>query len=201
MKTSPIKAIIFDLDGVLIDAVQWHKQAFLWALNDVGIDVTDELHDTMLNGLPTKRKLEILGVPDQIGKAVVEKKKLYTWDMIHEQCEPDHEKTCLIRALKMKGYKLAVCSNATTDSVYRMLERSSLLPYMDRVYGNTDVKRPKPDPEIYQKMMIELDVTPAETVIVEDSPHGVEAAKASLAKVLVVPSFDALNMEFMKEFL
>lgn len=189
------------MDGVLVDAVQWHKQAFLWALNDVGIDVTDELHDSVLNGLPTTRKLEILNIPESLRKTVIQKKKQYTWDVIHTECEPDHEKVCLLQSLKIQGYKIGVCSNATTDSVYRMLERSALLPYVNRVFGNTDVKNPKPSPEIYQKMMIELGVTPDQTVILEDSPHGIEAAKASLARVIVVPSFNDLTIEFMEAFL
>jgi HAD superfamily hydrolase (TIGR01509 family) len=65
-----------------------------------------------------------------------------------------------------------------------MLSLSHLLPYFDLVLTNEDVAKSKPDPEIYTLAMKRLEVLPEETIIFEDSPHGVMAAKKSKAKVV-----------------
>lgn len=196
-----IKAILFDLDGVLIPAVEWHYEAFVRALADHGTTITRELHDSVLNGLPTWKKLEILGVRVDLIDLIEIAKAEYFDQIIDERCTVDKEKYRLLKALKSKGYKIGVCSNARSLSTYRMLERSGLLKFTHRVYGSDDVEHPKPNPEIYQKAMMKFGVTPAETVIVEDSVPGVAAAKASLAHVLVTPSYHDMNREFMKEYL
>ncbi len=197
----PIKAILFDCDGVLINAAGWHQEAFTRALADHGISITRELHDSVLNGLPTWRKLEILGVPLNICDSVELAKATYFEQIIDERCTVDKEKYRLLKALKSKGYKIGVCSNARSLSTYRMLERSGLLKFTHRVYGSDDVEHSKPNPEIYQKAMMKFGVTPDETVIVEDSVPGVAAAKASLAHVLITPSYHDVTRVFMKDYL
>lgn len=196
----PTKAILFDLDGVLVPAVEWHYEAFVRALGDHGITITRELHDSVLNGLPTWKKLEILGVRADLIDLIEIAKAEYFNQIIEEKCRPNQEKCLLLKELHKK-YLIAVCSNARSLSTYRMLERSNLLQYIDRVYGSDDVEYPKPNPEIYLQAMQRFHVTSDETVIVEDSVPGVAAAKASLARVMITPSYQDMNREFMKEFL
>lgn len=197
----PIKAVLFDLDGVLVDATEWHYEAFTHALRDYGIEISRELHDSVLNGLPTWQKLDILNVRQDHCDLIEIAKQNYFQEIMEQRCAPDKKKIRLLKALKKKGYKVGVCSNARSLSTYRMLERGGLLPYVDRTYGSDDVDHPKPSPEIYQEAMKNFGVKPSETVIVEDSRPGVEAAKASLGKVVVTPDYATVTNELLKAYL
>lgn len=196
-----IRAILMDLDGVLVDATEWHRVAFTDALEKFGVQITRELHDNVLNGLPTWKKLETLKIPLGMWDEIEDQKRDYFDKILEEHCKPDREKVQLLKALKAKRYRIGVCSNARSLTTYRMLERAGLLPYIDRVFGSDDVDDPKPNPEIYQKAMKELVVGAHQTVIVEDSKPGIEAAKASLATVLIAPDYYAVDREFMKDYL
>ena len=74
-----------------------------------------------------------------------------------------------------------------------MIRQSGLDPYLEFLLSNEDVTRPKPDPEIYATAIARLGVSPAETLIVEDAPHGVEAAKRSGAHVCQVARFSEVG--------
>lgn len=192
------KAILFDCDGVLINAAGWHQEAFTLALADFGITVDEEVHEHVLNGLPTWKKLDILNIREDQRDLIELAKAEYFDQIIRERCKPDKAKIALLKALK--GYKIAVCSNARTLSVYRMLERAQLLKHVDRVFGSDDVEYPKPHPDIYLLAMEELGVSALESVIVEDSRPGVEAAKASMAKVVVTPDYQSVSRELLKDY-
>jgi beta-phosphoglucomutase len=71
-------------------------------------------------------------------------------------------------------------------SIELMMEKSALSCYLNAVVSNQDVEKAKPDPEIYRKAMALLSVEPSETLVVEDNAHGIAAAKASGAHVMIV---------------
>jgi beta-phosphoglucomutase-like phosphatase (HAD superfamily) len=73
------------------------------------------------------------------------------------------------------------------------------MDYFDFLVSNEDVSRPKPDPEIYVTAMARMGVTPGETVIVEDAPHGLEAARRSGANVCQVAGFSEVNYFRVRE--
>ena len=98
--------------------------------------------------------------------------------------------------LRTEGYKLAVCSNSVRESVQLMVHQSGLDEYFDFLVSNEDVSRPKPDPEIYATAIARLGVSPTEVLIVEDAPHGVEAARLSGAHVCQVSGF--VDVEYFR---
>lgn len=200
-----IKAIIFDLDGVLVDATEWHYEALNKALNLFGFEITRYEHLVKYNGLPTKKKLEMLTLDKSFPKAlhplVNKLKQKYTMDEIYIKCRPSFEKQLMLASLKRRGFKLAVASNAIRPSVELMLEKSGLIEYFDFIIGNTDVKKPKPDPEIYNVTIGKLRLTPEEVVIVEDAPHGIEAAISSGSKVIKVRGYADVNLGLIDDFI
>jgi beta-phosphoglucomutase len=185
-----IKAIIFDMDGVLIDARDWHYEALNRALNLFGFNISRYDHLVTFDGLPTRKKLEMLtldqGLPRRLHKFLNELKQSYTLEIVHGRCKPIFHHEFALARLKAAGYKLAVASNSVRRSIELMMEKSALAPYLDALVSNQDVERAKPDPEIYNKAMSLLSVRPEETLIVEDNPHGVAAARGSGAHVMVV---------------
>ena len=190
---SRITCVLFDLDGVLVDATEWHYDALNRALRLFGFDITRYEHLSGYNGLPTKKKLQMLsvekGLPTALHAMLSRLKQVYTRDEILTRCRPVFEKEYMLSRLRKEGYQLAVCSNSIRESLEMMVHQSGLTEYFEFLASNEDVSRPKPDPEIYTRAMARIGVTPDETLIVEDAPHGIEAARRSGAHVCQVSGF------------
>lgn len=200
-----LKGIIFDMDGVLVDATEWHYEALNRALGIFGYTITREEHITTYNGLPTKVKLEMLtkekGLPITLHKFINDLKQRYTSEVINQMCNPDMEKTSMIEKLRRQGYKIVVCSNAIRDSVRNMLERSGLIQFCDFFLSNQDVTNPKPSPEMYLTAINRLGLKPTECLIIEDSPLGIQAARASGAHILKVSGYKEVTYNNIKKIM
>ncbi|MDP3043078.1 MAG: HAD family phosphatase [bacterium] len=192
------KAIIFDLDGVLVDATEWHYEALNKALGLFGRVINRDDHLKIYNGLPTNRKLEIMSekgeLPMSTHEIIKTMKKKYTCEIINQNCRPNHKKQLLLNHLKNKGYLLACCSNAQKHSVLNMLEMSQIDQYFDQIIGNDEGYKPKPAPDIYLAAFDRLNITATEAIIVEDAPHGIEAAKRSGAPVIEVKGCEDVDL-------
>jgi len=200
-----IKNIIFDLDGVLVDATEWHYEALNKALGLFGYEITREEHLSSYNGLPTRKKLAMLtsqkNMPESLHSFIYKMKQEYTTEYIERCCKPHFDKLMMLHQLKKKGYRLAVCSNAIKASVELMLQKGETMPYFQLVLSNQHVENPKPHPEIYLKAFEMMKILPEETVIVEDSAHGIASAKASGAHVCEVSGFRDVNINCLIRFI
>ena len=107
-------------------------------------------------------------------------------ELIHTRCRPTFNHEFALAGLKARGLKLGVASNSVRNTVAAMMDRASLKEYLNVMLSNEDVGKAKPDPEIYVTAMERLGVEPSESLIVEDNDHGVRAARASGAHVMVV---------------
>ena len=187
-----IKLIIFDLDGVLVDAKMIHFKALNRALEYFGQKyvISMEEHLSVFDGLSTDQKLEILfnmkALPKQSYFMVWSMKQNFTFDMIEEEIRPEEFLISVLKKLKEDGYILAVASNAIRKTVHKMLQAASIYEYFDYILSNGDVKNKKPHPEIYLDIMLQAGAAPIETLIVEDSLIGRVAANASGAHLLAV---------------
>jgi HAD superfamily hydrolase (TIGR01509 family) len=194
---TPIRCVFFDLDGVLVDATEWHYVALNRALGLFGFDITRYEHLSTYNGLPTRQKLRMLsvekGLPEPIHDLLNRLKQIYTRDEILTKCRPVFEKEYMLHRLKREGLRLACCSNSIRETIELMVRESGLESCFELLVSNQDVAKPKPDPEIYQTAMARLGVLPSEVLIVEDAPHGVEAARRSGAHVCQVAGFHEVD--------
>ena len=185
-----IKAILFDMDGVLIDARDWHYEALNLALSPFGLEIDRDAHLATFDGLPTRTKLEMLsksrGLPRGLHRFVNTMKQKYTIDMVRQRCHPVFQHQYALSHLKAAGYKIAVCSNSVRQSLEQMMQRASLDRFLDLMLSNEDVTKPKPDPEIYTSAMSRFGLAPDECLIVEDNENGIRAARASGGHVHVV---------------
>lgn len=185
-----IRAVLFDMDGVLIDAKDWHYEALNKALGLFGMEISRYDHLVTYDGLPTRRKLEMLtlerGLPKELHAFINDMKQRYTLDLVHLNCKPTFAHEFALSRLKAEGLLLGVCSNSIRNTVQLMLDKAMILPFFDALMSNQDVTVGKPDPEMYRKCMEKLGVTPAETLILEDNEHGIRAARASGAHLLEI---------------
>ena len=187
-----IKAILFDMDGVLIDAREWHYQSLNKALQLFGKGISRQDHLDNFDGLPTRRKLERLssnrGLPHELHEFVNDLKQKHTFHIVNEHCHPNFRHEYALSKLKSEGYKLALCSNSVKQSVDLMMELSNLSQYFDTTLSNEDVTHPKPDPQIYQLAMKKLGVNADQCLIVEDNDNGIRAANGAGGFLLHVQS-------------
>lgn len=200
-----IKAILFDMDGVLIEAKEWHYDSLNRALALFGMPISRYDHLSTFDGLPTKKKLEILsverGLPIQLHEFLNILKQKYTMELIQTLCNPIFIHEYALNRLKKEGYKLAVCSNSIKATVESMMIRSNLINYLDFYLSNEEVSKAKPDPEIYLKAINMMNLKPEECLIVEDNDNGIKAAKATGANVMVVSNTDQVNYDSIKLYI
>jgi len=192
-----IKAIIFDMDGVLIDAKEWHFEALNRALTLFGMAISRYDHLVTYDGLPTKTKLRMLsmerGLPEALHGFINEMKQIYTMEVIYAKCKPVFQHQFALSRLKAEGYRMAVCSNSIRNTIAMMLERAELLPFLDFFLSNEDVVAPKPAPDMYIKAIERMGLRPDQCLIVEDNPNGIKAARDSGAHVLCVHDVREVN--------
>jgi len=200
-----IRAIIFDLDGVLVDATEWHYSALNRALALFGYTITRYEHLTSYNGLPTRKKLEMLsltkGLPRGLHRLLNAMKQKYTRQEILQNCAPVFAKEYMISQLRREGYRLAVCSNAIRESVHLMLDGSGILDAFDFFVSNEEVQHPKPDPQMYRIALERLGIKPEEAVVVEDADPGVQAAKSAGTHVCRVVGYEEVTYSRIANFI
>jgi len=188
---SSIKLIIFDLDGVLVEAKNMHFDALNEALAEInpGYKIDWSEHLNKYDGLKTFQKLDLLtqekGLPAEIHKQVWERKQHLTLGKL-SRIEPDSNLIDTFVALYNRGFKLAVCSNSIRRTCLTVLSKLGLIEYLDLIISNEDVKNGKPHPEMYWKAISMMSCLPEETLIVEDSPYGLLAAARSKSFILRV---------------
>jgi len=194
-----IKAVIFDMDGVLIDAKDWHYDALNRALSHFGFNISRQDHLAAFDGLPTRKKLQMLternGLPASLHDFLNELKQAYTTEIVYTRCKPTFQHEYALSNLRSLGYKVAVASNSVRNTVELMMKKSSLDQYLDAIVSNQDVKHGKPDPEIYIKTIGLLGVKPSETLVLEDNEHGIASAKSAGTHLLVIKEVTDVTLE------
>ncbi|WP_028456453.1 HAD family hydrolase [Chitinilyticum litopenaei] len=194
-----IKAVIFDMDGVLIDAKEWHYSALNRALSYFGIEISKYEHLVTYDGLPTKQKLQMLsidrGLPVGLHQFINNLKQQFTSELVFANCKPQFQHQFALSNLKSNGYLIAVCSNSIKQTIEMMLQKADLLRHIDFYLSNQDVVNSKPNPEIYIKAISRFKLLPEECLIIEDNPNGIKAGIESGAHVFEVSTVNDVNYQ------
>jgi HAD superfamily hydrolase (TIGR01509 family) len=199
-----IKLIIFDLDGVLVDARELHYEALNLALAEVGEDfiIGRSEHLSTYDGLSTTKKLQMLtenkGLPENLHNLVWKLKQDKTIEIIND-FTIDHRIVSILKRLKKDGYQIACATNSIRETAKLQLIRRGFFEHIDFLYSNQDVNKPKPSAEIYMRCMLRADVDPNETLVIEDSHHGRKAAINSGANLCAVKNSSDVTYEKIKE--
>jgi len=194
------KLIIFDLDGVLIESRELHYTSLNAALAEIDQQyvISREEHLSTFDGLSTTRKLQLLtqlkNLPECNYTAIWQRKQQLTFDLLTNFPISLKLVDICIR-LKSLNYKIAVASNSIRKSVELSLISIGIMEYVDYYVSNEDVKYPKPFPEMYWKCMTELNALPNNTIILEDSHIGRQAAVDSKAHLLPVENASAVTWD------
>jgi HAD superfamily hydrolase (TIGR01509 family) len=199
-----LKAVFFDMDGVLFDGREWHQDAFLTALVRVRVDlaVTESYHRKYLDGLSTKQKLATFcDLTPAERDEISDLKQLYTEIFLEDRLKPITHLRKVFDELKRRGLRILCVSNSIYKTVQIVLSKLNILQYFDGVFSNEDAKNPKPSPELYLRACIRENLSPAEVLILEDSHLGRTAAYLSCANVLPIVDSTDTTVERITEVL
>jgi beta-phosphoglucomutase len=176
-----LQAVIFDMDGVIVDSHPIHKKAWRRFLDSVGKDVKEEDLEFILDG---RKKEDILRhflgdlSPEEIRRLGHEKELLFR-EEARAELRPVEGVEQLLDGLSQARIKLGVASSGSDTRVNFVLRKLCLLEYFSAIVAGDEVSAGKPDPAIFRLTSQRLNVAPNETLVFEDSVSGVKAAKAA----------------------
>lgn len=194
-----IKSIVFDMDGVLIDARDWHFDALNMALEIFGVRISEEMHLAEFDGLPTSVKLNKLSeqglLPYELHKLVNATKQERTLRIAAQRCFPNPSHVAMLSYLRNHNFKIGLATNSIRRTTLAMLTHAGILEFFDSILTNEDVTYPKPNDEIYTISTKLLGNSCLETLVVEDNKNGITAAKAAGCHVLEVLNPDDVHLD------
>lgn len=180
-----LKAIITDFDGTLVNTFEANWRAYEKAFSEEGLSISLEEYKGIY-GMRFDDFMRTVGIVDvDVAKRIRDLKTLYYPDFF-DRIVPNRRLIGELVNFRKTGGKTAIASTARKENLMNVLEHFQLGGLFDLIYSANDVRKGKPDPEIYLKTMQQLGVTPEETLIYEDSEVGVQAAAASGAKYVRV---------------
>jgi len=182
----PDRAVIFDLDGTLIDSYHAHVESFRRALSRFGLTIEDEEIYRRF-GKPAKQIIKEI-LPENQHRhidEIVRYKRLEFIETSKDMQVFDGVET-LLKHLKDKGFSTCLATSADSPSVIRVLNKFDLENYFDIVISSNDVKEAKPNPEMFIQASRRLEVEPKNCLVIGDSPFDVIAAKKAKMNVIIV---------------
>lgn len=193
-----IKAVIFDLDGVIVDTAHYHYLAWKRLAKELGFDLTLEQNE-LLKGVSRMRSLEIILDLGGIELSEAEKERIankkngwfveYVNEMKPEEIFPGVKE--LLKSIRSKGLKMGLASSS--KNAHAVINLLNIENEFDAIVDGTMIIHSKPDPEIFLLAASKLGVVPAECVVFEDAEAGVEAALAAGMKCVGVGSPEQLG--------
>lgn len=194
------------MDGVLIDACDWHRDALNIALKKIyNYEISLEDHYKIYNGLPTKVKLKKLSdfgiISDDKFEIIENLKQEETINIIKQKAILDNSKINLMNYLKKNNILIGCYTNSIRKTASMMLEQVGILNFFDIFITNQDVKNPKPHPEGYNLCCEKLKINKENALIIEDSEKGFQAAQAANIDFVKVKNATEVNINLFKDIL
>jgi HAD superfamily hydrolase (TIGR01509 family) len=200
------RAVIFDLDGVLVDSKEIHYDALNLALRSVNekYHINRQEQAEIFEGMTTRSKLDILtytkGLPKELHEYIWNLKQQYSSAMF-EDLPRDEELVSLFKHISDQGIVIGVASNSIRQTLTNCLKALGVWQYIKVSLSNEDVKTPKPNPEIYNLCMLMLGSVPSSTLVFEDSVIGRQAAEQSGAFLVGVERRTDLTIPFVQRMI
>lgn len=214
-----LKAVIFDMDGVIIDSEPMHSKAAIMALKKFGVNISYEYLDQYIGSTITymsKKMIEdfnIKATPDELIQVNYEMKEL----LLKEEGYPVIPYIIdLMKDLYSNGIKLMIASSSPAITIEAVMDSLNIKPYFEGYVSGLSVKNPKPAPDIFLEAAAQLKVKASECVVIEDSYNGARAAKAAgmacigfinpnsgnqdlSSATMLVEGFDEVDYSFVKQ--
>lgn len=198
-----IKAIIFDLDGLMVESEVISYRCYRDFLSTYGVSFTEEDYTSQFPGKAVKLALQMFNdmyhIDCNIEDGVQTILKLEEKVMNTEEVALKEGLVELLILLKQHGYKTIVASSSLRERAMRMIASHNIQGYFDDFIFGCEVKRGKPFPDIFLKACEKLDVLPMEAIVLEDSETGIQAAYDAKIPVICIPDLKYPNEESQKK--
>jgi beta-phosphoglucomutase family hydrolase len=183
------KAVIFDLDGTLLDNNSYHLQSWLEYLKNIGRNISEEEYNANINGRTNKDVIQYIynkQMPEEeILKYTLEKEALYR-KLYQPFIKPLSGLIDFLEVLKSKGIPMAIATSGIQPNIDFMFDEVPIKQYFTEVVNSSHITKGKPDPEIYLKVASLLQISPKNCLVFEDAVVGIKSAKAAGMKVIAV---------------
>lgn len=199
-----VKAVIFDFDGVIVKSEPLHYRTFRQILAPLGIRINRARWYKEFAGTGSRSIISRLfaehGIEEDVEEYVQRRKRLYADYVKKDGLRPNKGLRRFLTRLKTLDIRTAIASGGHNSNIELVLSKIGMSGMFDAVVGSADVKRSKPDPEVFIVAARKLHMKPAECVVVEDSIPGTEAACRAGMKVVCFdsPARKALNNSCIK---
>jgi beta-phosphoglucomutase family hydrolase len=184
-----IRAVIFDLDGTLVDNNPFHLKSWLQYLENIGRHITQEEFNRHLNGRTNKDAVEyIYGRKMDDAEAMVytlEKETIYR-QLYRPFIKPVNGLLALLPILEQQQLPMAIATSGIQVNIDFMFEHIPIRQYFTIIVNSAHIKKGKPDPEIYLTTARQLNIPSGNCLVFEDAVVGVNAAKAAGMKAIAV---------------
>ena len=185
-----IEAVIFDMDGLMVDTERLAKRFWFMALEEFGASLTDDEYLGIVgrNVNDSSKVLKgVLGADFPVDKCRARMRELYYADIAENGLPVKPGLLELVDFLKAQSIEYAVATSTARDITTRKLELTDLAPHFKTIVAGDEVTNGKPDPEIFLKAAGLLAAAPEKTVVLEDSYSGIRAAHAAGMTPIMVP--------------
>jgi len=182
-----MKAVLFDMDGVIVDNLPYHVEAWLLFCDRNGIPLTREVFYKELNGMNSKDTFEWFYKKEMSRaevEALEEEKELLYRAFYEEHRKPAEGLLEFLQDLRSRGIKTALATSAGPGNIDFIVDGLGIRDQFDAIIGGAEVKKGKPDPEIYVKAAALVGVATADCWVIEDSLQGIASGHASGARVV-----------------
>lgn len=195
-----LKAVLFDMDGVIVDTEPLHRKAYFKTFNQLGIDVSEELY-TSLTGASTKRVCDTLIDTfslSQTYEEIAAIKRAHFKDYFYNDDEFDLISGVreLIQHYYENGVTLILASSATMTTINMVFEKFELEKYFSGKISGADLKESKPHPEIFIKAAEMANESIDNCMVIEDSTNGILAAHRAEIFCSAYKSFHTHNQDY-----
>ena len=183
------KAVIFDLDGTLLDNNSFHLKSWIEYLKNIGRKISEQEYNKNINGRTNKDVIEYIYErkmsEEEIVKYTFEKEALYR-KIYQPFIKPVKGLIDFLEILKAKNIPMAIATSGIQPNIDFMVEHVPIKKYFKTVVNSSHIIKGKPDPEIYLKVALLLGVSPINCLVFEDAVVGIKSAKAAGMKVIAV---------------
>jgi beta-phosphoglucomutase len=181
-------AVLWDVDGVLIDSAEQHRKAWQQLAEENGLVYSDERFWATFGRRNADVIPSMFGAgypPDTVARLAERKEELYR-QLLSAEVEPLPGATQLMAALHVAGYRQALGSSAPRENIALVIRLLGIAPYLDGSVSGEEVARGKPAPDIYLAAAKQIRVAPVHCLVIEDAVAGIEAAHAASMRCLAV---------------
>lgn len=181
-----IRLILLDFDGTLASTEEANMQAYLKALREEGITLNIEEYRSRYFGMRCPEFLRTIGITNEVDIDRIRRRKIELYPTFFDTVRLNEPLWNFVQDFRAQGGKAWIVSTGQIENLSNVMHHLGIEGMVDGVISSRDVSEPKPSPEAFLKAMEYEGVTPAETLIFEDSPVGVAAAEASGANYIKV---------------